>query len=119
MLLTKEQIQEFIRSNGEMITISTAEKLTEFIHQASNSAYLKAPVLYEYPDGIWVEKMQYFDMNSDRQIPIEPLRKGRIMFVEDMPHKVPMHELVSKLEKSGDVELKEYARRLRSAGIEL
>jgi len=118
MLLTSEQIQHFLKQQGEMITNSAAEKLTEFIHQWSNHAYMMAPVLYEYPNGIWAEKMQYFDMHGAAQVAIEPQRKGRIMFVEEMPRKVPVLDLVRSLEESSDPILKEYATRIRQVGIE-
>lgn len=118
MLLTSEQIQYYLKQQGEMITNATAEKLTDFIHQASNHAYMMAPVLYEYPNGIWAEKMQYFEMGNGVQAPIEPLRKGRIMFVEEIPKKVPVLDLVRSLEESSDPKLKEYAMRIREVGIE-
>lgn len=120
MILTKEMILDFLKQNGELITQANAEKLTDFIQSKSNESYLMAPVLYEYPGGIWTEKgMQYFEMKNGTQLQMEPLRRGKMMFVEDIPKKVSMIELIDFLEHSSDSRSKDYAVRIKQAGVEV
>ena len=119
MILTKEMILDFLKTNGELITHANAEKLSEFVAAKMNEGYLMAPVLYEYPGGYWTEKgHQYFEMHNGTQIQMEPTRRGKIMFVEAVPKKVSVLELVKHLEGSGDPGSKSYAERIRQAGIE-
>lgn len=110
-MITAEEIREELKKWNTLITIEASQALDKFIAHKFMSSGVIAPVLYQLKDGTWIE-------NEQAKSGVNYLRKGRLMFVEDIPQPVPVLELAKVLDVLPDPKLKEYARRLLAAGFE-
>jgi hypothetical protein len=106
-----EELRTHFKGLGMLLTIKDSNELANLVDASFKQKLAAAPTLLEYhPGSFWIPEA---DADS---ILGKPIRRGKLIFIEDVPQKVELPELINCLE-TGNEAAKDLARRIKMAGI--
>jgi hypothetical protein len=106
-----QEIRDYFRTRNILVTVKDSEELEKLIDMEHVRKFDIAPMLVEFAGGVWMQA------EAAKDIAEPPIRRGKLLFIEAVPQKVGVLELINHLEKGTALD-KEYALRLRHAGVE-